>query len=478
IRQILTESLVITSLGGIAGVILARWAGRLLVVYGPRTAAAGAWTLDLPVAAVAVLITGFVFGLIPALQATRGAVLERFKSAGRSVSNSHDGRLRRTLVTLQIALSTGLLSVAGLLLHSFLNVMRVDIGFAVDRVLAVDLSLPGRQYTPTQTVIFYRDLVGRIASRPGVTSAGAISLLPIAHEGMISAILLDSDTQLRLDRPQALRRSVTPALFAAMDIPLLAGRVFAEQEPRSVAVISESLAHKLLPGVRVSSVIGRGVRRGATDPVTIVRCVVGDIRADALDREPPSVFYQHYSEDVRRGMSLIVRTTQDPQALVSIIRAEVSRLDRNLPIAMMRTMREIVFTSVAPRRFQMTLVTLMAGATLALAVIGMFGVTSYSVARRTSEIGLRVALGAQRGQVLRSLMAEGLKPVGAGALLGIAGGLVAGGAIRGMLFGIGPLDPISLAGVTALLVAAALLATYVPARRATKVDPMVALRCE
>jgi predicted permease len=477
IRQVLTESLVVTSLGGAVGVAVASWTGPVLLAYGPSSAAAREWTLAAPVLAFAALITvgtALLFGIGPALRASADAVRDRLRSGSRAAT----GRLRQTLIAVEVALCTALLAVAGLLLHSFVKVTGVDAGFAVERVLAVDLSLPGRQYSAPQTEIFYRDLIARVRTQPGVDAAGAISLLPIAHEGVISSVLLETDTQLRLDRPSAFRRSVTPGLFAAMQMPLLAGRMFAEQEPVPVAIISEGLARSLWPGIALSSVVGRGIRRDPADPVMTVAGVVGDVRADALDREASATLYHPLGQDVRNGMTIVVRTARDPLAVVSAVRAAVSELDPNLPIAAMRTMREVVSASLAERRFQMSLVTLLALLALVLAVVGIYGVTSYTVARRTREIGLRVALGAQQRDVLRSVLSEGLRPVLIGLLLGVVGGQIGAQWVRAALFGIGPLDPAALGGVAGVLLLTATLACYLPARRAARIEPLTALRSE
>jgi predicted permease len=477
VRQLLSESLVVTALGGAAGVMLAGRVGPLLLSYGPRNAVAREWTLDAPVLAFSVMASlgaGLLFGIVPALRASREAVGIRLRDAARVVS----GRLRKTLITVEVALCTALLAVAGLLLHSFINVMRVDAGFAVERVLAVDLSLPGRQYNSAQTEAFYRDLIARVRALPGVAAAGAISLLPIAHEGVISTILLDTDTQERIDRPTALRRSVTPGLFASLGVPLLAGRTFEEQEPSPTVIVSERLAHDLWPGLPLSSVVGRGLRLDNDEPAMSVVGIVGDVRADALDREAPAALYHPLGQDLRRGMTLVVRTTQDPLATTSGVRAAVSALDPNLPIAAMRTMREVVSASVAERRFQMWLVSLLSVLALVLAVVGIYGVTSYTTARRTREIGLRVALGAQRGHVVRSVMLDGLRPVLIGLLFGAVAGQMAGQSIRAVLFGIGPIDFVVLTGVTAALGVTATMACYLPARRAASLQPLTALRHE
>jgi putative ABC transport system permease protein len=476
IRQLLTESLVVTSLGGVVGMAFAAWTGPLLLAYGPSSAAAREWTLAAPVLAFATLMTvgtALLFGVGPALRTSADAVRDRLRSS-RAVT----GRLRQTLIAVEVALCTALLAVAGLLLHSFLRVITVDAGFDTQRLLAVDLSLPVQQYTPPRTEIFYRDLIARVGAQPGIDAVGAISLLPIAHEGVVSSVLLDSDTQLRVDRPSAFRRSVTPGLFAAMQIPLRAGRTFAEQEPAPVAIISEGLASSLWPGAEFATVVGRGIRKDPSEPVMVVVGVVGDVRGDALDREPQATLYHPLGQDVRRGMTLVVRTTADPLAAVSAVRAAVSALDPNVPIAAMRTMGDVVSASLAERRFQTSLVTLLSLLALALAIVGIYGVTSYTVARRTREIGLRVALGAQQRDVLRAVLVEGLRPVLIGLVLGMAGGQIGAQWIRSALYGIDVIDPATLGGVSVVLLVTAIVACYVPARRASTVDPMVALRAE
>jgi predicted permease len=476
-RQLLTESLVIATAGGVVGIAVAAWSGPLLLAYGPSSAAAREWSLAAPVLAFAVMMvigTTCLFGIGPALRTSADAVRDRLRSGSRTVN----GRLRQTLIVVEVALCTALLAVAALLLHSFVNVTGVDAGFGTERVLAVDLSLPVREYTPAQTEIFYRDVIARVGGQPGVAAAGAISLLPIAHEGVVSAILLETDTRLRVDRPSAFRRSVTPALFAAMEIPLLAGRAFTEQEPAPVAIVSETLAHALWPGTPLAAVVGRGVRRDPTDPVMTVVGVVGDVRAVALDRAAPPTLYHPSGQDIRRAMTLIVRTTRDPLTAVDAVRAAVSELDPNLPIAAIRTMGDVVSGSLSGRRFQMSLMTLLSLLALVLAVVGIYGVTSYTVARRTREIGLRVALGASHRDVLRAVLMEGLRPVVIGLAFGIGGGQIGAQWVRAALFGVGPLDPLSVSGVAGVLLLTATLACYLPARRAASLEPLTALRAE
>jgi len=263
-----------------------------------------------------------------------------------------------------------------------------------------------------------------------------------------------------------------------MDVSLRAGRVFEDQEPAPVVIISAGLARGLWPGITPAGAIGRGLRLDNDEPILTVVGVVGDVRADAVDRSAPNALYQPVGQDVRRGMTLVVRTTQGPLTVVTGVRAAVAQLDPDLPIAAMRTMREVVAASMAARRFQMVLVGLLSLLALALAVVGVYGVTSYTVACRTREIGVRVALGAQRGDVLRSVLREGLRPVLVGLVLGVAGGQIAAQSIRAALFGIGPLDPAALGGVAVVLLLTASLACYLPARRAASLEPLTALRAE
>jgi putative ABC transport system permease protein len=292
-------------------------------------------------------------------------------------------------------------------------------------------------------------------------------------------IYLDSDNADSLDRPVAGFRVVTPGYFATMGIPLLAGRFPGDQEPVPSVAISAGLARNLWPGEPVAKAVGRRVFQSEPhiNPVTIVG-VTGDIRTLTLEREPMPVYYQTHSQFPSREMTLVVRTVQEPQSLAAAIRVETWKLDKDLPIPPMKTMSEIVSASVSQRRFQMVLVVLFAALSLALALVGIYGVTSYSVARRTQEIGLRMALGAQARDVMRSVLFQGLQPVLAGLVIGLAGARLAGKLVRSFLFGIGPLDPVALGGVVVVLLVAGGVACYLPARRAARMDPTLALRCE
>ncbi|HEY2019016.1 MAG TPA: ABC transporter permease [Bryobacteraceae bacterium] len=488
IRQLLTESVLLASLGGAAGVALANWGVRLAVALGPRDLMmlqrAGDSTLGGPVlwftSAIA-LLTGMLFGLIPAIETFRGELHEDLKEGSRGFTDGiRAGRLRRVLVTVEVALSTALLAAAGLLLHSFVNVVNSDKGFAVERILAVDLSLPQKNYTGAQQRTgFFREVTRRLESLPGVTAVGAVTDLPLTNENQNKLVILESDTTVRLDRPVAAWRHATPGYFEAIGIPLVAGRLFREQEPMPVAVLSQSMAKALWPDQGPGGAIGRGVREGSPrGPLIRIVGVVADVRTTALDRRPMPQMYRPYTQGSDADMSVVMRSTRDPISLGSAIRAAIREVDGSLPVPAMRTMGEMVSASLAQRRFQMVLIVMFAALALVLAVVGIYGVVNYSVLRRTREIGLRMALGAQQSDVLRSVVWEGLSPVVVGIALGAVGATLAARALRSLLFGVEPLDPVALGGVSCVLLLAATAACYLPARWASQLDPLLALRHE
>jgi len=485
VRQLLTESVLLGSLGGAAGALLASWGTRLEISLGPR---------DLPMLervsvngpvlwfTLAVsLATGVAFGLIPAMAAFRRDLHEDLKEGARGFTEgARAGRLRQTLVTVEVALSTALLAATGLLLHSFVNVMNVDRGFAVERIVAADVSLPQKNYAdPQQRIGFLREVSRRLETLPGVMVVGAVTDLPLTNEASNRLIQLESDKILNLDRPVAAFRTATPGYFGAMGIPLRAGRVFRDEEPAPVAVISEGLAKALWPDLRGADATGRRIRdRGVTTPLITIVGVVADVRTTALEQRPMPQIYRPYTQGPDADVSLVVRSAEEPQSLARAISSAIRGVDPNLPPPSVRTIREMVFASVAQRRFQMVLIATFAGLALALAVVGTYGVVSYSVLRRTREIGLRMALGAQPGDVLGAVLKEGMRPVALGIGCGVVGAAIAAEALKGLLFGVSPLDPAALGSVACVLLLAAAGACYVPGRRASRLDPTVALRHE
>jgi putative ABC transport system permease protein len=303
-----------------------------------------------------------------------------------------------------------------------------------------------------------------------------------ASDGASRTIFFASDNDfqgLLMQRPVAMIRSVTTGYFAASGSSLLAGRLLADNEAAQIAVITESLAHRLWPGEPLNAIIGREIRQGdSKSPAIAIAGIVADAHPGGLDREPPPAIYRPYAQWASGPMTLVVRTSGDPAASAQALRAEVRKMDPNLPISAMRTMREIVSSGVAQRRFQMALTSLFALVALLLGAVGVYGVVSYAVACRTRDIGLRMALGALPADVMRWVFASGMRPVLIGVGVGLAGTIAVARALRGLLFGVTPADPLSLATVVVVLLVTTSLACYLPARRAAALDPMIALRHE
>ncbi|HEV2447810.1 MAG TPA: FtsX-like permease family protein [Candidatus Sulfopaludibacter sp.] len=489
VSLMLGETVLLAIAGGALGAAIAEAGARLLADFGPDDIRMLAGSrLNGPAflfAAAASLATAIVCGLLPAWQAYRKDAAATLQEGARAFGGSRAVRLRQVLVGVEMALGTALLASAGLLLHSFVNVLGADRGYQVERVLAADLTLSGPRYeSGPSRAAFFRNLAETVRAMPGVTAAGAISDLPVSSGafGNSRTIFRSTDTDFRslvLARPVALIRSVTAGYFAASGTPLLAGRFFATREPAPVALIGESLAHRLWPGEATPAVVGRTLRQGdVTGPLIEVVGVVADVRAGSADRELPPHIYRPIGQWTSYSMSLVVRTAREPAALAPAVRAAIRKMDATLPIAAIRTIRELVDASVADRRFQMMLTSLFAVVALLLGAVGVYGMVSYSVACRTRDIGLRMALGAMRGDVMRWVLASGMRPAAFGMLAGLAGTVAMATALRSLLFGIVPADPAAIGCVSVVLLLASGLACYLPARRASRLDPVMALRHE
>ena len=491
LSQTLTETSVLAILGGALGAAIAQYGTSLLATNGPDDVRLLADTrLNLPVflfATAASLVTGIICGVFPAWQTYRkDASTSLHEGAARTAfGGSGTVRFRQILVGVEMALGTALLASAGLLLHSFVKVMRVDRGYQIERVLAVDLSLFGQRYSTGESrVELYRQLAGNVRALSGVLAAGAISDLPASagSSGASQTIFYTTDTNFQslvLARPVAMIRSVTTGYFAASGSSLLAGRFFTDHEEVPLSLISESLANRLWPRETLAAIVGRTIRQGdVTGPLITVAGVVEDVRPGGADRELPPVIYRPHDQWASGPMTLVVRTSQEPAALGPAVRSEIRKVDPNLPIPAIRTMREIVSASVAQRRFQMVLTSLFAFVALLVGAVGIYGVVSYSVACRTREIGLRIALGAMRIDVMRWVFSHGMQPVLIGLFVGLGGAIAMARTLRSLLFEVTPTDPVALSGVVLVLLFTSGLACYLPARRAARLDPMVALRHE
>jgi putative ABC transport system permease protein len=484
IAQLLTESLLLALIGGALGVLLAFWGVGALATNIP---------VDLPrldevrVDGQAVLyaflvsvVTGVLFGLWPAIRATKVELNETLKLGGRALTKgTGSGRLSGALIVVEVSLSVLLLVGAGLLLRSFVRVMNVDRGFKTENVLIADLSLsPTRYVEIIHRREFYRRLLEQVDRLPGVRASGIASTAPLSKEGSVTVIIAEGAPQVpAVERPLVDRRYVSPGYFETMDIPLRHGRLFDESDGKqAVAILSEKITRLLWPG---EDPIGKWIRDGDSTPATKIVGVVGDIRSSALEKEPSSAMYLPYWQGdlvELSGMALMVRTDVDSQSIAGVLRDEVRKLDAEIPIAEMKTMERVVSESVSRRRFQMFIISGFAGVALLLAAIGIYGVVSYSVTERTNEIGIRLALGAERRDVFRLVLKQGMIPAATGVAVGLVAAFALARLIGSLLFGVSATDPATLVVIAVVLTIVALLACWIPARRATKVDPMIALR--
>jgi putative ABC transport system permease protein len=483
VSQALTESLVLSIGGGALGVILAESAVRVLLLHAPiDLPRVSDLRIDSTVALFAFLLTlasGVFFGAFPAWRMARTDPQSALKGGSQTITEGrHGGRLRRILIAAEVALSAACLAVGGLLLHSFVRVMQVDKGFESERAITVKLGLPGVRYPKTaDTTRFVRALLERVSAQPGVVAAGESNMLPLAGEGNNNLVAAEGTNPPLLERPLADFRSASPDFFRALGVPLLAGRMFHESDgDHRVAIVSAGFAHRLWPN---ADPIGRRFHQGGDDqPFIEVIGVAGDVRGVSLQKNPNPTAYLPYWQRSDHTVSLVVRTAMNPSAIGAAVRDAIHSLDRELPIPRFETVAELVDESVAQRRFQMDLVLLFAAAALLAAAIGVYGVISQTVAQRTNEIGIRMALGAPAASVWRMVLRQGLAPVAAGLIVGLAGSLAAGRLIAGLLYGVGTADPLVFAGVAVVLLSAATVACVLPARRATRVDPLIALRYE
>ncbi|HEX8140373.1 MAG TPA: ABC transporter permease [Pyrinomonadaceae bacterium] len=487
VRQMLTESLMLACLGGAAGLILATWGVDLLLSLAPgdipRLEEVGIDLRVLGFACAVTFLTGLLFGLLPALGASSPNLLRWLKESGQATGQAPSNRLlQNSMVVIEVALSLVLLISAGLLARSFLRLQAVDPGFQPARTVTMRVTLPRVKYTErAQRAAAFAEMEKRLSATPGIEAAGFALEAPLAGDQQGTEILIEGEPKpAEGEEHHAGFTFVTPGFFRAMGIPLLRGRAFTERDTADsppVVVVNEALARRYFPG---TDPVGKRLIVGFNNEVAReVVGVVGAVRQDALSEEArPAVYTPVQQVPWSRTMTLMVRSSLQPSAALAAAREQLRAVERDAPIYDVKTMNEIVAESVARPKFSALLVSIFACVALILASIGLYGVVSYSVAQRTREIGIRMALGAQRGDVLKMVLGGGLKLILTGLLIGVAASFALTRLMRSLLFDVTTTDPLTYLGVSALLAIAALLACYLPARRATKVDPMEALRYE
>jgi predicted permease len=491
LRQFLAEGLLLAIWGGGLGLLLAWWAMKALVALNPeripRLHEIGVDWRALVFTGVVTIVVGVVFGLIPAFRTSSGRLHELIKSGGKTSSvGTGRHRLRSALVIVEVAAAIVVLIGAGLMIRSFLALSHVDPGFHSEGLLTLQITLPANKYPkPVQQAQFFDGLLPRLAALPGVRGAGGVSILPLSGWAQSAEITLEKRVVETGDpHPPVALRMDTPDYFSVMGIALLKGRVFGpvdNAQSTPVVVVEKNLADRLWPG---EEALGKRLRVGdigsTSDAWREVVGVVHDIKDQALDAQARGHLYLPMSQLPSNMMTLVLRSAGDPKALAGGVREAVGSMDRNQPIADLSTMDEVVATSVAQPRFNTVLFGIFAAVALFLAVVGVYGVMAYSVTQRTNEIGIRMSLGAREEEVLQMIVGQGLWLTGMGVLIGLvlAAWLTRLMATAGLLFGIGALDVTTFGGVALLLALLGLLASYLPARRATRVDPIIALRHE
>ena len=482
-RQLLTESLTLAVLGGVGGVLLARWGVKLLVALSaanlPRTDEIGINASVLGFTLAVALLTGLLFGLVPAWQSARLDLTEALKEGGKGTgSSAQRHRTLSLLVVGEVALALVLLVGAGLLVNSFVRLQQVSPGFDEQHLLTVRIDLPNPYAQPEKKALFYEQLQQRVAALPGVEAVGLVTELPLARQSADFSFKIEGRPALPAGQgPHADIRNVNHDYFRAMRIPLRKGRHFTEAEVRDnakVVLISEVLAQRFFPG---EDPLGQRLSLGSLSQGAYeIIGIVGDVRHRGLDG---GLVQTIYFPSLRLGYSnLVIRTATDPVSLAAAVRKEVMAIDPNQPVANIKTMEQWVSESVAQPRFRTLLLSVFAAVALLLSVVGIYGVMSYVVTQRTHEVGIRMALGAQSRDVVRLVVGQGMKLALVGVMIGLVAAFALTRLMSSLLYGVSATDPATFAVVALLLTGVALVACYLPARRATKVDPMVALRCE
>jgi len=483
-RQLLTETTLLALLGGGIGLLLARWGTDLLLAVNPDVLPRGEVRLDAPVLLFTLgvsVLTGFLFGLTPAWQLSRLDLNTALKEGGRSGGDGAGAlRARSAFVVVQMALALVLLVGGALFIKSFYKLLQVDPGFKTDNLLTLEYRLPRNKYVePPAQWEFHRQVVEQLRAVPGVQSAALIRGLPLTgNSASVRITLPDREMPPRGQEPQVQFNTATPGYFATMGIPFVQGRLFSDSDRLDTPfalIINQTMARRFWPG---QDPIGKQIKfAGDDEPGTVVG-VVGDAKHDWLSEEQRPQIYNSYSQSPGLFATVVVRTKVEPMSLSQAVREAVWKVDKDQPVWKVRTVESLMAYNVADKRFLMLLMVVFAALALTITAIGLYGVINYTVGRRRHEIGIRMALGARAGDVLKLVVSQGMRL----AMTGMAVGLIASFAltryIQSLLFEVSATDALTFTSVAALLGGVALLACYIPARRATKVDPLIALRHE
>jgi predicted permease len=490
IRQLLTESVLLAALGGGLGLLLAQWGTEALVKTVPQNIPRiSNIQLDAPVLGFTLLVslvTGVVFGLVPAWQASHVDLNSSLKSGSRTGSGGEGkGRVRNALIMAEVALALVLLISAGLLIQSFARLGRVPPGLRTERLLTARVALPPVAYPKNENVIaFFDQFLPRIRALPGVESASTIVPLPLSGRNMTTSFDIEESPLPEGQRAAAPVRIIATDYFKTMGIPVRQGRVFDERdrwESAPVVMVNERFAQKYFPG---QNVIGKRIQPGFSaddtgEKIREIVGVVGNVKHLSLKLEDSPEMYVPQTQLPIHAMSIVVRTSvSNPNGLTNSIRKELAAMDATIPLTSVRVFDEYISRSLARTRFNTLLLSIFAGTALLLTAIGIYGVLAYSVAQRTSEIGIRIALGAGKGSIFRLIVGQAMTLVGISLIVGLAGAFAATRLLSILLFGVGASDPLTFIGIVLLVSIVAFIAAWVPARRATRVDPIIALRAE